>query len=307
MDILKKILNVLGILVAIPLSMVLVIMLIMTPVMSAATSFMQTENLQSVVEEIDFGELLLAGGELEGSFEEGDAEAEMIAALMNSRTVKEVLSLYVDGVLDVITGEADDVGITAETFKSVAEENLDEWVEIMTPYLETDVELPQEELENLARQMIDELSGSMADAFPSADEIGLDAELRETIAMLRNGAILKGLIVMVVVLSVLILLFRVVRFEGFMWLGVVYFLGAAVSLAVTQGSRGVMVMMLTEAAGGVEAIAEPLMSVLITEMYKGTGVLAVLAVVFIAVFIVGRIILKKRNEVQEEVTTGYYV
>ena len=110
MKVLKGIANVFGILLALVLSLVLFVMLITTPLASAAGSFMQTETLKKVVKNIDYAELF-TDMEIVGDMSETGLDPEMIATLMESGMVEDIVELYADGVFDMLEGKTDEIAL----------------------------------------------------------------------------------------------------------------------------------------------------------------------------------------------------
>ena len=303
MNVVKKIINVFGILIALVLCLVLTAALITTPVLSATTSFMQTETLKKVVKNIDYKELL-AQYDMEGSLEDSGLSAELIDSLVQTGLVEEVVEVYVDSVFAVLEGDADDVVLSAETVNDILQKYLDDIVPIVKEMIGDEYPIPEEMIRSLTSDMLKEYSGEIADMLPGKSDLGLEEEVLMAITLLRDGTIFWAMVAVVGILSLLILLCRFMRFKGFMWLGVVYLICGAITLmaAVSMGDAARMVMVNTEP--GTEAIITPIISILSAKMLKGGGIVAGLAVLFIIIFVVGRKIRKKRIE-QMEAETMY--
>ena len=92
MKVLKGIANVFGVLLALVLSLVLFVMLITAPVISAAGSFTETDTLKKVVKNIDYKELL-AGMDMEEAMGESGLDPELIATVMESGMMDDLVEV----------------------------------------------------------------------------------------------------------------------------------------------------------------------------------------------------------------------
>ena len=106
MKVLKGIANVFGVLLALVLSLVLFVMLITAPVISAAGSFTETDTLKKVVKNIDYKELL-AGMDMEEAMGESGLDPELIATVMESGMMDDLVEVYADGIFDLLEGKVD--------------------------------------------------------------------------------------------------------------------------------------------------------------------------------------------------------
>ncbi|MBQ8813189.1 MAG: hypothetical protein IJZ85_01645 [Lachnospiraceae bacterium] len=302
MKALKVIANIFGVLIALVLSLILTVFLIASPVISAATSFMQSDTLRKVVKNIDYTEMVMANEELAASLSESGIDGAMLESLLDTEMVEEILTVYVDSVFAVLEGEADRITLTEETINKIIQEHIDELLPIVKAYIGDQYPITDEMLKPMVSEMMEDYAGDIVLMLPDADDLGLDAEMIELISLTRNGTVLIGVVAVAAVLSLLILLCRFVRFKGFMWLGVEYLLSAAVTLLAAFGMGSATKAMLVSAAPGSEVIAEPILAVVSAELLKGGGVLAGLAVLFILIFALGRVMLKKRRERLESET-----
>lgn len=315
MKIVKGVLNVLGVLAAFLLSLLLAAVLFCTPVVSATSALMQTDTIRTMLKEIDFSEIFVSEGD--GSDYLEGVDAETVDALVGSTMLQETIDLYVEGVFAVIEGKAEKIEITAEQINAIGQEHLDELMPIVeamveaemkeqidSGQLEGEIEIPEEQLREIAGEMVSACAEGIAQALPTESDLGLDATVVQGIAMLRNGMVLGSLIAAAAVLSVLILLCRFMRFKGFMWLGVVYLLCALGSFSMASAVKGSLIRrMLLDLVPVGAGVINPLLATLSSPMMRCAVVMLVLAIVFIAVFVVGRNFLKKREQrlqLQEE-------
>lgn len=149
--------------------------------------------------------------------------------------------------------------------------------------------LPQESPDETVGNSIDE----PVDATPDDTMVPVLQVINE----LHKGTVMMALIAVVAGISLLIVLFRWPRFKGFMWLGVDYAIAAGISFLVVS-SVGVLIGILIEALGipsDFQMVIASISGILVMNLTKIAVVEAGLAVLFIAVFIVGRILLKKHK------------
>ena len=301
MKLLKGIANVFGILLELVLSLVLFVMLITTPLASAAGSFMQTETLKKVVKNIDYAELF-TDMEIVGDMSETGLDPEMIATLMESGMVEDIVELYADGVFDMLEGKTDEIALSAETVNGILQKYLDDIVPIVKAMIPAEYPVPDEMIRSMTSEMLKEYSGEITGMLPTAEDLGINREIVMAVNMLRDGTVLMGIIGVVGVLSILILLCRFVRFKGFMWLGVVYMIGGVISFLASMSMGDAVKSVVAAAEPGLEAVITPITGIIAAEMMKGAGVLVGLAALFIIVFVVGRKIMRRRNEMLQTQT-----
>lgn len=297
MAIAKKILNVLGILLSIVLSLILTAVLILTPLTSAATSFLQAETLHRAVGTLDLSALLP---------EEG--QDEMMSALLETELANDLLILYVDDLLAALDGSTERA-LTRGALNSLVLEHMDDLMPLVRPYAielaKASVEIPggteinwdevltEDIIAAAIVQYVDENGEELLGQFPTAQDLGIDQSVVNIISAFRSKEILTATITAAAVLSVLILLCRWVRFKGFMWLGVVYLLSAVIDFLyaalVKKMDAALLITELPELQGVVPTLTE----ILSPALMRGAAVIAVLGVVFVIVFIAGRLLLKK--------------
>jgi hypothetical protein len=298
MKVLKGIANVFGVLLALVLSLVLFVMLIAAPVISAAGSFTETDTLKKVVKNIDYKELL-AGMDMEEAMGESGLDPELIATVMESGMMDDLVEVYADGIFDLLEGKVDEVVLSPETVNDILQKYLDDIVPVVKAMIGDEYPVPDEMIRSMTSEMLKEYAGEFAGMFPSAADLGLTQEVMMAVRMLRDGTILWGIIGVIGVISILILVFRFVRFKGFMWLTVVYALcgGLIFLTSMSLGDAVREVVAVTEP--GMEALITPLISILAAEMMKGAGVLVGMAVLFVLVFVIGRKLMRKRREAMQ--------
>lgn len=300
----KTIMNVLGIIVASILSIVLIVVLNTTLVVSAATSFFEGKNIHKLLSNVDYSQIITS--EM-GTIEDGEIPAignDLINQLMETEMMKEIIEMCVNNVFEVMEGTSEKDGLTADEVFTVAEKHLDELSEILKLYIGDTIPLTEETLKEMALSIAKEYSVVIAEMMPTAEDLGLDAEVLNIIMNLRNGTYFWIVFGVAAGLTLVVMLCQVMRFKGFMWIGVDYLVAAVISLIASVLVKTFNISaLLGDSSIGV-SILSAMTGIISAEMMKGTGILAILGVIFIVVFILGRKLLKKKNVVAEAEIAG---
>ena len=288
----KTVFNVFGIIGASILSIFLVISLVTTPVVSAAGSFFKTENIQEIFSSIDYSKMITSEMDLD---EEEEMQAQLIEDIMDSKMMEEILELTVDNLFDVMEGKSTKNRLTAKEVQTVAEKHMDEITSILKKHFAGDEEIPEEYIDELADEMIGELSASFAEMLPTTEEMGLDRQTVSIISGMRNGTYFWTAFAIAAVLTVLVMLCQVMRFKGFMWISVDYYVAAAGTLVLATLIKSLDFARIMDNDLMSVSIISSIISMVSGQMFKGALILLALGILFTVIFVVGRKSLKKKN------------
>ncbi|MBQ7776175.1 MAG: hypothetical protein IJ379_09660 [Lachnospiraceae bacterium] len=297
MKVVKIILNLLGIFVAILLSLLLSAMLLVTPVVSAVTTFFNADNLHKIADQLQVSDLVrsYAGTALKNA-QVGGIDTATVNTLLETELVDDIIALYIDGFFTAIEGDSSQADINKEAIKTIVTKHSDELLPTIESYLGTDLPLTEENLQLVMKPMMDSVITNITSMLPSFEDLGLDFTIISVLRKLHKGTYLIYTLCATAVLSLFILLLRFPRFKGFMWLGVVYLLSALLLLLPASLTRvSDMVIPPIEDIPTLQFITTPLLATLSTEFFKTSGVAALLGVVFILVFVFGRKHLRQRK------------
>lgn len=296
MKVFKIIMNIFGIIAASFLSILLVIILMATPLISAVSAFFEGENIHKILSGIDYAKIIEAEiGEKEFSGET-ELETEIINDLMESDMMKDVVKLCVDNIFEVVDGNTGADKVTAEDITEIAKEHMDELKKILKDNLASDIPLTDEILEEMTRAAVEEYSVQIAEMMPTAEDIGLNRDVLNVISNLRNGTYFWIAFAVAAGLTLLVMLCQVMRFKGFMWIGIDYLVAAigtvilAFSIKVTDFAT-----LIGEKLIG-NSVLSTVTGIISKEMLIGAGILAGSGILFIVVFVVGRKLLKKKSK-----------
>lgn len=292
MKVFKIIMNVFGIIGASFLSILLVIALAVTPVVSAATSFLQGENIYKIISSVDYSEIISSGMDMDSNSPEGEIANE----LMESEMMEELVNLCVDNIFETIDSNGESDPISPNDIEDIAEDHEDELKDIIKEYVGDEIPLTEETLDEMADSLIEEYSVEIAETLPTADDLGLSPDVLNIIMNLRNGTYFWIAFGIAAGLSLLVMLCQVMRFKGFMWIGVDYLVAAVFTLISSFGIKVVDLCAIMDLDASAAPVMKTVTGIISSEMLKGAGVEAGLGIVFIVVFIVGRKLWKKKMQ-----------
>ena len=291
MKVLKFFGNLIGVLVAIVLSLVLLVTMVTAPVFSGATNLVQNETLHSVVKSIDFAELLGAADMGEGN--------ELVGQLMETEAAKAIINLYIDDTLALLDGSGAQPTLTVEAVKSLVQANMAELLPILRNAMGVTEGVTDQMLEQYILLMFDEMGAELINSLPTPQELGLGEEVLLAISLFRSKLLLTGVTIAIIVLSLLILLFRFPRFKGFMWLTVVYLLSAISAVGMGASISSLLPNLIATVEPMLVGVVTPIALLLSKSFFTAAAVMAIAAVVFILIFVFGRKASKKRKARKE--------
>ena len=306
MKALKIIGNIFGILFAIVLSILLLVTLIASPIVTAASDFVKPETIRETVTKIDIQKVLVDNNiDLGASMEDYGIPSEAVGEIMKTDAVGEVVELYAKELTAAISGE--DVSyITPDAIKQIADENLSDLVDIAYSFVseenlpeDTTIEEVKTKVKTGLKEYVDTNAEEIVSFLPNPKEIiveTVNTEIIETIRYVQNGTFTTALWIAIAVLSLLILGCRWPRFKGFMWLGVVFLLGAAFTFVLSSVLNTALIDYIIAMIPGFEGVVAPAMATVSASIIKMGIILAVLTAVFIAAFVVGRVFLAKKKK-----------
>ncbi len=273
MNAIKTILNVLGVLLAMPVALLLAVWLLVAPVLNSAAAWVQPDTVKQIIRDIDYDAIL----------EDATAETPQLEAFMKTETVAELVEMYMEDLFAQFEGEAVGTVFHEQAVRDTIENHMDELLPIFREVMKEEAEgmidpddISDADVRKLINDLLDEeLPGLLADV-PTAESLELtDPTIRMGIQLLRSYRLALAVVLVTVVLSVLLFLFRVYRLRGFIWLAVVYFITAGLTLVMSQGMSMAVAMMPAEAA----VIGEQLLAVTAGKLLIGAGIYAAVAIV----------------------------
>ena len=286
----KKVLNVFGIILGVFFSVALIISLSVTPVLSGATNFFKTDNLQKMVNTIDFADILT-----ESMGEMSDAETQMLDTFLETGVVEELVNLYIEDLLAELDGNPTAKKLTPDAVLRILDKHMDMLVQMTKSQMDAETlqYVTDADIEGMLRQGLEQESSSLIASFPSLQDIGIDEEVLDMVRILRDGFVLKVGIALVVVFALIVFVCQFPRFKSFMWLGVDFVLGGGLTLVIAVCFDLILKAAMVSMPLGAD-ILNPMVEVFTGSMKIGALIELGLAVLFIVIFVVGRKLLKKK-------------
>lgn len=221
----KKVLNIFGIVVAIPVNTVLIVLLIVAPLLFSLISFAQPENLVKTVSKVDVNAVVsevIAAPEGETL----PPEMEQISDFLETDAAKELMEVYATDITNALYGNTEEMGFTPEKFMEIVDANIDELADVFKESNSELAELPEEELKTQVRDMLNDTADQVVSALPAPEQIKTDIagdseEASAALEVLSKLDIIKwALVGVIVILSGLVFALRLYKFRGFCWLSV---------------------------------------------------------------------------------------
>lgn len=286
--------NVITAILAAFLSIFLVVMCIVIPVFTSATSITKPKKLVTLVQAIDYKELMTQNTEVESSKEEFGIPAEVMNELISSKAAGEIIKLFAEDVSAALTGkEIEKSSITADTIKKIVNDNIDEITEIVKSASKE--ELNDKDVKKLKSEIlkaVDEGAEDLAKSLPDPKEFitTMEVEGAEVIRTVLSPTITIILIAIALFFAGLIYACRFRNFNALLWLGVDTGLAAIIVTTITVfiGSKLVKGL-ITDMANINKTVIDSVIKVYTSGLIVGLVVLFLLCAMFVA----GYILLKK--------------
>lgn len=320
----KKTLNVLGIIAAWLLSIVLVVMLIVTPIVFSALSLLNAKTITKVVTDTftagqdsqpsaESAEIVTLSNTTQSAVAEdagkdlltdmfGDSiTQEQIGAIMSSKAMKELVKTYAGDLTNAITGGNQQAQFNAEKLKSIVNDNIDDIVKVLQTNIPECANMDAAELKSNLLKAINENAEQIVSALPKPEEIkeqmvknnpALETALnilamKNTIKMVMIGVI--------VVLSGLIFACRIPGLRGFRWLAVNLFVGGGINAFTTVGLL-ISQSAVSEIAKNAGAQVAGMIGALLSSFTGGMLVRTLVMLAFGGVLLTAYILLRKLKE-----------
>lgn len=256
----KKVLNVFGVIIALPINVALVVFLIVAPLLFSLISFAQPETLVKTVSKVDvngvFSEVIVAP--------EGETvapEMEYLGEFLETDAAKELMEVYATDIINALYGNTGEKGLTSEKFMEIVDANIDELAEVFNESDPQMAQLPAEELKTQVRDMLNETADQVVSVLPAPEEIrteiaGDSEEMNAALEILSKLDVIKwALVAVIIVLSGLVFVLRLYKFRGFCWLSV-----DLMAASVLSGIMGVALLraptLLTDMAEGNQVLSD---------------------------------------------------
>lgn len=225
----KKVLNVLGIIMAWILSIALILTLFVSPMLLSALSTVKPDKIFDSVRDLEISQVL-------EMMDDGvDADSESFQDLLATDTVLELFDIYLDDLANGFENPSAQKLLTEEKIKEVVHKNIDEFYEVAKQESADLALLPEAEAKEQVEKMVVESLVELLPALPTAEMLKQEIitstpelEMLFTVFTMVN-TIKLTLIGAIVVISALIYGCRFVGFRGLRWIAVDLIVASALS------------------------------------------------------------------------------
>lgn len=284
----KFILNFFGILLAIILSIITLGTLIITPIISSASSFLQTDTLHKMISDINLSDMFESYITEAAPDSWDDLDVEFIDEFMSSELVKDIIDLYLNNLLGIVEQDRID-SINQEQIDMLLNKHMPEMISIIRPRIPAELPVTDAEITQYATSALTPILVELVALLPSLEDLGLDSTTISILHMLHNGTLLRYTIYAVLILSLLIVLCRFPRFKGFGWLSVTYLLATLILFLLGQNAQNIISALLSEEfLEKTDFLLQPLLNLFRSNFLLVARNTLIVTVACLLVFILGR-------------------
>lgn len=296
----KTVFNVLRCIVAAFLSIFLFGVLVGGGFASGASAFVQEEVITGVFSSLDGYELIHSDADLRLTLTEAGFDAEAVAELLNTQAVDDIIELYFNDIYAVVEGELDAVTFTEENVRKILDTHMEELKPIVNAVFQQPDDIPEEYL----REQVYIFVEAIAESMPNVEALGIygstmtreDMETLKMLQMMHSGNLILPMLTGAGIMSLLILLCRYEKFEGFIWLSIAYFLSGGLLFGVGNVLQRNIPVDSTFTA--MERLIMPAINMFGSKLFTVGIILVLIAVACLVVWIVGRKPKSRKNEVE---------
>ncbi len=284
----KFILNFFGILLAIILSIITLGTLIITPIISSASSFLQTDTLHKMISDINLSDMFESYITEAAPDSWDDLDVEFIDEFMSSELVKDIIDLYLNNLLGIVEQDRID-SINQKQIDMLLNKHMPEMISIIRPRIPAELPVTDAEITQYATSALTPILVELVALLPTLEDLGLDSTTISILHMLHNGTLLRYTIYAVLILSLLIVLCRFPRFKGFGWLSVAYLLATLILFLLGQNAQNIISALLSEEfLEKTDFLLQPLLNLFRSNFLLVARNTLIVTVACLLVFILGR-------------------
>ena len=178
--------NFIGVILSLVLSLALLVMLVATPMLSGLSAFTRPETIRQVVQDVDFAAILRESFRGEMSEEERQ-QMELVVGLTKTQAFGDLVELYATDLSNAFEGESKPSVLTKEALRKIANNNMDELIDIVRQMGETMGEdlssYTDAEMEEKVWENFEEMADKFLEMAPTADDLRkLMAKISEEIS-----------------------------------------------------------------------------------------------------------------------------
>ena len=300
MEIFKRIYNVFRIFFAIILSIILVGLVCTTPLIATATSLLSADTFHKVINTLDMSRVSESFFSPDETIEVNGITMTIPHEILDSPLMKDILILYFDSIFAVIEGNDPANILTVSAVKDITNQYTDELLPVLKKNISADVPLSDEMLQQILDSTIETLIPSLLATLPTTEEMGIHSTTITTLQKIHNGTFLTYALLAIGIFSILLYLCRFSRFQGFVWLGIVYMVSAILNLIFALlSSTGVHFLSASNDLSEIEYIITPLFTIMTETLYQYAKITALLGLLFFFLFFICRKFFTNKKPIHE--------
>ncbi len=295
----KIICSILNVFTSLFLGLVLSGLLIIAPFISTLSSFFCADNLHKVVDTLDFSEFIKNLNPPE-TVEVNGIRLTIPYELLDSELADGIFALYLDSLFATFEGKDPQDVLSVTTVKELAHQHKDELTQVLRENLGSEIPLTDESLQLIIDSSIESAVPALLSTLPTYEELGIHSRTITILQNLYKGTYLTYTLIAIIISSALLFLLRRHRFQGFIWLGVIYLSNSLLSLLTGMlCSTGDKLLLNVTDSTITRLFINPLLSLLTDTIYKGATITAIFGVLFLLLCTVLRRYFQKKNESHE--------
>ncbi len=302
MKVVKKILSVIGAILASFLTPILVCLLIAAPFINMVASFTAPDFIPELISKVDVASLLESNAELKESLEKSDVKTEDIETFLKTDAIGDITKLYYEDLTEVALGNREESKFTAEAVREILVDNMDELVDQIKDIAPDTKGKADAEIEADILSQFDKNGEEFIAMLPKAEEIqemvsdfSGGADIGAVFVFIRD-VLMTVIFAVIALLAGLIFVFRLPKFKGFMWDGIIFTLAGLLVLAMSSGLEGAIAALQGSGFADIADMLAPFASSLSGAFTPFAITYTVIGVVCIAAFIVLFVIRKSRRK-----------
>lgn len=284
----KKVLNVFGIIIAWILSIILVLLLFVTPITLSTLSLVKPKELCETIKDVDLSQII----ELM-ELELPDEQSQQVMELFRSDAVQELYETYIDSVFAALDSNMPQVALDEAKIQQIVRDNIDELYSFALNSIPDVKDYPEAEAKALLESYMITAFQGYAQSLPSGEALrqemfGDEADAQMVMSLISQIDTIKlSYVGILVFLSLLIFVCRLPRWRGFRWLSTNLFIAGILNAFVCVGlglSASVVAALFADMpAGGL--ITNAFLPVFSQGVYIRTGIMLAAAVALLAVYL----------------------
>lgn len=284
----KKVLNVFGIIIAWILSIILVLLLFVTPITLSTLSLVKPKELCETIKDVDLSQII----ELM-ELELPDEQSQQVMELFRSDAVQELYETYIDSVFAALDSNMPQVALDEAKIQQIVRDNIDELYSFALNSIPDVKDYPEAEAKALLESYVITAFQGYAQSLPSGESLrqemfGDEADAQMVMSLISQIDTIKlSYVGILVFLSLLIFVCRLFGWRGFRWLSTDLFIAGGLNIFVCTGltlSTSVATSLLSgDPVGGL--VIDTFLPVLARGVYIRTGIMIVSAIALLVIYL----------------------